>query len=793
MTDQIFPAAEPFRKCFSTSHILYGRLAPWQGTEGGSGQFLNCDPGSLHDGWTQQTSNGPLPYASCNAFDGGNILSRDVCVFAAALPQVTDGIVTMVPAVRSDGGLSYFDFVSCGVAVRCSGGTLDQSGSKQEEFHQNANCYLFVHVRRSNGEKLLLLRCQGGTVTSLASTDLSAVDTPDGFYSTGEPKFLPLKMQVRIAKVGNSVELTCVRTSRQPTGGQSGGPAFVDVEVFGGAITDPNPLPELHLPGTADEAKAFAGFVLSSGRNTAAGTKAAITCRAFTVAETVSGTDTIVYQELWRRGIPAAAQEITDQAGITGRSLQSGWVGDLMTQVPPFTTAGTLVGADRIYLADGAPSGIYAGAEVGWSVRQNPETSSDQGCQATVWLENTGSAENREIGLIVRGSFSGGDLRSERADGEKLSLGRTGYLLLVNHIAGFQPALELRRVYQHPVSGAQEQIMARANPPGIAAGVPIDLSIEVVNTDQNTVELDCRFFGAQLAWQASPAFPVQDGKVVDASNLRIVQGSLMGVFARLGGSQSYTSNPQASVRNWARRAVTVGGGGGPGGPGSGGGSGGPGGEGEELPTVASIVVPSEAYNRKGILVTPSSWPIEESMRREPKGYEMESGHMPMQARQITTRRRWRIVARNVTPEQRQKLEQFWENRDGPVIPFTFRHPRTKEELIVRFFGRMLFHRVNWSAGGKSKSEEYAFDLEEVYRPTRLSGEPGIDPPKPPTPPREAGGPSIPGGGEGDLLDFYFGTSVRNPSATTLALGDANNRPNLSFSASFGNANTRRIP
>lgn len=761
---QIWPNADDFIPAFGASPTLYQRATPWDDTEAQTGFDLSATPGTLHDGRRVGTS----IYASIAGFDANGPAVADVSIMVARHGLFVDGEADYTPAVVSTGLLSYEDFRACGIAARVRIGAAVTPTDPQDYYQRIVSGLLFLQVRNPTSEKLVLLHCVSGTITTLASIDISTIDAPNGAFASGQDRYLPLRMRMVTENVGSNVEVTCYRYSLQPTGGQTGGPTYVEVDVFGTV--------QIPFDGIVQFSGGH-GFVQSTSRTTPSGTQAAVCCRRFFVRETVGGTLTTTFEDLFLRAVPRLCDLVTDSHGPDGRSLMSAWIGDFATWELFPTIAGTISRHSPLRIGE-QPIAPFAAntATVGWFASQNPEQTSNQGAKIRVTIPDTGSSNVREVGLFLRGSVvaTGGgtvDMRSESFNGFPFNSGRSGYLLLAIEDPVDGRRLELRRYAIQSGVPDQSTVLATVVPATLAADDEIDLELEVVTVATGWTELTAKYNGSLLNWAPAAGFFNVAGVIQDDTSLKVVQGSLIGFYGRIGGTD-WIADGQVRVDNWERLDVEApGSGGGSGGGGGTGGSGGSGGDPGPPPNVQSIVIPSEGWAVTGTLKVPTSWPIDETVRRDPTRHVMESGHEHLHARQITARRNWRFITRGATPSQQELLEEFWRDHKGPEIPFYFFHPRTNERLMVRFKGSTLFHRVTHAAEGVSKSEDLAFDLEEVLPPTLASGEPGIDPPRPPGPTPDAGGgtPTIPGGGGGETLQFNY--SLR--TATELDLGDAN--------------------
>ncbi|MEL6713642.1 MAG: hypothetical protein AAFP86_07705 [Planctomycetota bacterium] len=219
------------------------------------------------------------------------------------------------------------------------------------------------------------------------------------------------------------------------------------------------------------------------------------------------------------------------------------------------------------------------------------------------------------------------------------------------------------------------------------------------------------FDGTPITWSTLAGALMVDGRLEDTSDERILEGSFVGLFARslnesqFGGEFRCTEFQRYDGIEPPVDPGDGGDGGGPTDPGTGDE------EDEPLPVVASIVVAGETDGKTGTLETPLSWPIQVTRRDESGQIVFETGHVAVTANTLTPRDSIQVTARGIRPDQRKALERFWEDHDGPVIPFDWRDPRTGSTYPARFVGPRLLYSVPWAQEGASTVEEYAFEIE----------------------------------------------------------------------------------
>lgn len=707
-----------FHDMHGNSPLLYGRHELWLGTEVTTTFNLSCQVGDLHGG--RQIAGNSIASAAAYAPATGVPEEADVVAFAARLGRFTNGQAALVPQIVSTGLPAYDDFTAVGVIAKLTPGS-DDNTSALREFDTLPSCYAFVHLRDATRELLALFKIVGGVITILDFVGLAAVDTAVGTYPTGEDRYDPRLMRIDCRDIGGgtSVDIVCWRLARNPSAGGSGEPAFVEIDVFG-TVNDAS------APLTGEGAP---GFILTGARTNALGYDVAIGARGFEVRDIDTGTgdETVIFTDTFARAVPKAQREVTDESGVTGRVLMQAWTGDYVGRAnggaEAFAIGGILrsKGANEICQLGTEPDTVFtpANASLGYCARQFVEPSYDQRCGITINFPAFAPVAPREAGMFVRGSFpefgATGEvlMLTEDTNGDPFNRGRTLYEIAVVETFGAPNtyALELRRVWENRITTLYESVLlATAPAPTVVEGTEFALEIECrnVTTQSGTPALPVSFriwIDAVLitAWTVQQTYVTHvatTAVVNEASSSSIIDGPALGFYARMGG-QHWIPSGSVIFDTFIRSDIAPSGGGG---------------GVNDSEVRPSLPVPGEDDGKFGELDVPASWPITESTRYEPHRYPADTGHEMVGARNSTDRRRFRIVARGVSTARRRELEQFWRDHDGPATPFTFRHPRTRNAITARFIGNQLFHRIRSARSNAPSTEEYVFDVEEVYPP-----------------------------------------------------------------------------
>ncbi|MEL6716074.1 MAG: hypothetical protein AAFP86_19995, partial [Planctomycetota bacterium] len=386
-------------------------------------------------------------YAAAAATEDGTLIDADCvgCLHRHTLGDV--GSSAIYPFVWTSQPEDYGDFETVGVLARVSGGTRKRPDEGWMEYQTGPDGYALLHVRRPTAELIVLVKFGGATATILRFEPIASVDTANGTYPSGQPRFDVQAMRIATRRVGSNVEIRCFRARQSAPGSQP-------LELWP-AITDST---DAHV------ASGYGGMVMSSPRTRTSGSQTAPTISTFDHWTNVDGGGQPAVRDTFERPLQRTLRVQTDLAGGVGFSLHGGWTGDVHHASDVNSIAGSLqaFSGNEASIGSTRPAG-YTPSQLGFYTRQVTEPSASQRARAVLQLRPSTSTR-RDVGVFVRGSFffdiGRFDLQSENVGtGTPNNADKRAYVVKVVRFDDGSRVLQLTRIDQPFGTNGRETIL----------------------------------------------------------------------------------------------------------------------------------------------------------------------------------------------------------------------------------------------------------------------------------------------------------------------------------------------
>jgi len=214
-------------------------------------------------------------------------------------------------------------------------------------------------------------------------------------------------------------------------------------------------------------------------------------------------------------------------------------------------------------------------------------------------------------------------------------------------------------------------------------------------TPEMTAAIKVKFKGATVVFGLVTGAPVgtaviDSGQtIVDASATMIPSGDMEGFVSAWG--EAIGAAWECEVDDWAEGALTLGDGGA-----------------ISPEAMASVTLQTEG-TPVGDLTTvlDPDFPFEQVKQRPRLAHDFDSGHVATIPAFHTSRRRWRFQKAGATDAEHDALFTFWDEHDGPEIPFSWTPPGAASAATCYFVPQSLRHVKDWV-----DAWSMSFELEE---------------------------------------------------------------------------------
>jgi hypothetical protein len=711
---QIWPRSDTFTEnnpspaTATTAHFFSGyiRSVPstttYSYTSGSVTHTLSFLAGTLLNGYSYYTQGTPSSSEGTLRFFSGNFAAANPGTTASPTFQVTSryhcfsalwrpyfGQNCKATAVFSMGYISGDwnpqAFKNCGVSVRVTGGTPQESGALDTNLHriQNQTGYHFALVAGRTGAgatstaRFLLIKNVAGVMTTLAQVTFAQI-----FPSLGNLEDNPfarsriIQMSLEAVDSGGNVSLTARAFS--------GGSAIVYGEIVGETTVLTYTDSSSPLTGSGR-----CGFLLSGydeqGDNPPLGYSASRSShliKAFEIYDNstaeVSFRDEFVRpQELGTSTTTASIGDWRDGNSVLGRNIMQLWGYDIYSGGG--TTGGTSANTfkDLVVSTGNNRVATDASSAVNSTYYLTPSFSayySDRECTFVI-----PSLGNDLLALIARGTSFSGTVTREIAG---------GYVVGIRNFAG-----GVNLTAQVLLNGT---IIATATITlaSVSLSVPGSntLRVKIDNVGQEiesgNVEIQLWINSVAVTFTSSVSGIVIDGtKVVDTRTTRNTGGIFEGIY--------WSDWAFLGIDTWNDLTVTT--------P--------PDNDDQTLTEedMATIPLNSECIGKTGTLTVPYDWGVQEQSKVEAIVAPFEAGYRVRSVRHTRQRRRWTIRANAITDSERTTLLNFWTAHKGAEIPFDWVEPETGTTVAVRFFDDSLGVTL-----ANPAVRQFEFVLEEVF-------------------------------------------------------------------------------
>lgn len=643
---QLLAANDPFTEGtpnYGTYPALYQRFNPWEAAgstgESATGYLLRTDRVcDLHSGYfgsppppgvVDPISSTPASWKSnlASSASGGDR------VFCAALER--QNVAADVTAVATfqlymiAGSAASDTFRYAGVCVRASGSPTYDATAGSERIINGDSYWLLICNNGTLGYKWKLVRVNAGSVTQLATQNISSIDLTR-----------PHTMSLKVETSGGNVVLTAHSSKLSGTLGTIGG--RTPVALFSGPITDSS--------GSKITASGRCGFGAFQDFQQSSGTVKSTTL--VTAFEIQDSSATLVFRDEFVRASVYQCGSITaDGNGISGRDLMCAW-----TSGSHGINARALErdsGNNRIAVTSTALLGHYSTRSA-----TNPYT-----CWRSVRFNLLNPSGNpTSCGLALRGSWS----TSAVVPGNY-------YELRIYHDEVASSGLFTAKLNFVNAFGVRTLLAQNTNLSAFSLTLNSNFDVEMrvrnvggADETTGTPEITTLINSTAITWtnMAGSAVVLQADKSVlhaAAGGSGPWQGSVEGFLAFPGTSATVRVDSWTELSSVSGTTSTP------------------------HDEMVGISISGETDGATGTLSTPIDWGTETVTAWRQIRHRYDSGHVNVLLNSSRKRRMWRVTAHACTESERSTLLSFWDSHGGSDVPFNWVEPDGGATIVARFW------------------------------------------------------------------------------------------------------------